>query len=157
MSKPLPAKMESFCQNWIETGNASDSYRKAGYALTNPKTINEEACRLLKNPKVSARIAELRAQHIERHKITVDDLVDDLEEDRQIARTLKTPQMSAAVSATMGKAKILGFLEQEPQPAMNIMNNFIMGDNMLEAARRIAFVLSRASGKVITKKDVAKS
>jgi phage terminase small subunit len=152
MSKPLPAKMESFCLNWVESGNASDAYKKAGYSMTNPKTISEAASRLLKNSKVVARIAELRSQHIERHKITVDTLVDDLEEDRQTARTLKSPQMSAAVSATMGKAKLLGFLEQEPAPTMNVMNNFIIGENMLEAARRIAFVLSRASGKIITQK-----
>jgi phage terminase small subunit len=45
--------------------NASDAYREAYHAGNmTPKTINEAASRLLKNSKVSARIAELKAPAI---------------------------------------------------------------------------------------------
>jgi hypothetical protein len=45
--------------------NASDGYREAYHAGNmTPKTINEAASRLLKNSKVSARIAELKAPAI---------------------------------------------------------------------------------------------
>lgn len=45
---------------------------------------------------------------MERHEITVDTLLAELEEARQAALGAETPQTSAAVSATMGKAKLLG-------------------------------------------------
>ena len=45
---------------------------------------------------------------MERHEITVDTLLAELEEARKAALCAETPQTSAAVSATMGKAKLLG-------------------------------------------------
>jgi hypothetical protein len=43
-------------------------------------------------------------------------------------------------------------LQPDIPPPGPVLNTFIIGENMLEAARRIAFVLSRASGKIITQK-----
>jgi hypothetical protein len=43
-----------------------------------------------------------------RHEITVDTLITDLEDDRQLART--EGQASAAVQATMAKARLLGLI-----------------------------------------------
>lgn len=50
--------------------------------------------------------------HAERHKLTVDDLLVELEEARQVARDQEKPQAAAMVAATMGKAKMLGFDKQ---------------------------------------------
>jgi phage terminase small subunit len=44
---------------------------------------------------------------MERHEITVDTLLTELEEARKAALGAETPQAAAAVGATMGKAKLL--------------------------------------------------
>ena len=52
----------------------------------------------------------LKAEARQRHAVTVDDLLHELEQARAAALAAPTPQSSAAVSATMGKAKMLGLL-----------------------------------------------
>lgn len=109
----LTIKQEAFCQAYIETGNASEAYRKA-YATDKMKTesINRKAKELYDNGKIAARVTELRGEIKERHNVTADSLISELEEARQAALTAETPQSSAAVAATMGKAKLTGLDKQ---------------------------------------------
>jgi len=109
----LTAKQEAFCLAYLEAGNASEAYRQA-YNAENmkPETVNRKAKELLDNGKIAARIEALQEEHRERHKITVDDLLAELEEARKTALNLPLPQSSAAVAATMGKAKLLGLDKQ---------------------------------------------
>jgi hypothetical protein len=69
------------------------------------------ASRLLTDANVSARVAELKARAAEKVIVTVADIAQQLDEDREFARKLNVP--AAAVSATMGKAKVLGLLEDK--------------------------------------------
>ena len=112
MSKLTP-KQEKFCQLYIELGNASEAYRQA-YSCDKmkPETIKVKASQMLDKDNIRITISELQAEHRERHNLTVDDLIDELEESRQTALTAETPQCGAAVSATMGKAKLLGLDKQ---------------------------------------------
>jgi phage terminase small subunit len=104
----LTPKQEAFCLAFIETGNASEAYRRSYDADDmKPATVNRAAKELTDNPKIAARIDGLRTIHVERHKLTIDDLIAQLDEDRQFARTQEAP--AAAISATIGKAKLLGF------------------------------------------------
>ena len=107
----LTIKQEKFCMVYVETGNASEAYRQA-YNAKNMKeaSINVNASKLLADAKVALRIKELKSGHAKRHELTIDDLVDELEEARQAALLAESPQSSAAVSATMGKAKLLGLV-----------------------------------------------
>lgn len=109
----LTQKQEKFCQAYIETGNASEAYRTA-YAADKmkPEAIHVKASELLSNGKVTVRVAELKAEVRARHDVTVDSLIRELEEARQAALTAETPQSSAAVAATMGKAKLTGLDKQ---------------------------------------------
>ncbi|WP_060443877.1 terminase small subunit [Serratia marcescens] len=109
----LTIKQEAFCQAYIETGNASEAYRSS-YAAENmkPDAVHVQASKLLDNPKVALRVAELRGEIKERHSVTVDSLLAELEEARQAALTAETPQSSAAVAATLGKAKLTGLDKQ---------------------------------------------
>lgn len=109
----LTIKQEAFCQAYIETGNASEAYRSS-YAAENmkPDAIHVQASKLLDNPKIALRVAELRGEIKERHSVTVDSLLAELEEARQAALTAETPQSSAAVAATLGKAKLTGLDKQ---------------------------------------------
>lgn len=109
----LTLKQEAFCLAYLETGNASEAYRMA-YSAANmkPETVNRTAKELLDNPKIAARVDHLQAEAAKRNEITVDTLILELEEARQAALASETAQSSAAVSATMGKAKLLGMDKQ---------------------------------------------
>jgi phage terminase small subunit len=72
----LTIKQEAFAQAYIETGNASEAYRRAYNAgKMKPATVNRKAVELLENGKITARIAELQAGHQKRHEVTVDRIV----------------------------------------------------------------------------------
>ena len=110
----LTPKQERFCQVYIETGNASEAYRQAYNASrTKPEVVAVKASQMLANGKVAVRIDALRALHQKRHEITVDDLVKELEEARKLA--FETDKAAAAVSATMGKAKLLGLVIEKQE------------------------------------------
>lgn len=109
----LTQKQEAFCIAYVETGNASEAYRQSyDAAKMNPNTIGRCAFELMENHKIAARIAELRAPVIKKAQLTVEDLLRELEEARTAAMTCETPQSSAAIAATMGKAKLLGLDKQ---------------------------------------------
>lgn len=109
--RKLTPKQESFCLAYIETGNASEAYRSA-YDASRMKqeTVNRTAKALLDNRKITARIEQLREPIIKRHNVTVDSLIAELDEARTIAAGLDRP--SDMISATMGKAKIVGLDKQ---------------------------------------------
>jgi len=110
----LTQKQEAFCLAYIETGNASEAYRRAGYSQNAAqKTIHEAASRLLADGKVSARVKELQGEVAKRFEITVDRIAEMLHEDRAFARECATP--AAAVSATMGLAKLGGLLTDKTE------------------------------------------
>ena len=107
----MTPKQEQFARLYVETGNASEAYRQA-YNTDNmkPETVTNEAYKLLQDPDISAMVDDLKAEARQRHAVTVDDLLSELEQARAAALAAPTPQSSAAVSATMGKAKMLGLL-----------------------------------------------
>lgn len=103
----LTPKQEAFCLAYIETGNASEAYRRA-YDAENMSVdaVKVEASNLLKHPNISLTVQGMRQSHQERHNVTVDSLTRELDEDRELARENKQP--SAAITAVMGKAKLHG-------------------------------------------------
>ena len=113
----LTPKQEAFCYGYVETGNASEAYRQAYNAeKMRPDTVNNKAYGLLQKGGIRARLDELRAEHKKRHEITVDTLVVELEEARKLA--FETDKAAAAVSATMGKAKLLGLVVDKQETAI---------------------------------------
>ena len=113
----LTPKQEKFCYGYIETGNASGAYRAAYNAeRMKPEVVAVKASELLANGKIAVRIEALRGELRQRHEITVDDLVAELEEARKLA--FETDKAAAAVSATMGKAKLLGLVVDKQETAI---------------------------------------
>lgn len=55
----MTPKQKAFADYYIQTGNATDAARKAGYS---EKNTGENAAKTLKNPKVAAYIAERMGQ-----------------------------------------------------------------------------------------------
>lgn len=72
----LSIKQEKFCNYYVESGNASDAYRRA-YSCKgkSDNTIWVESSRLANNPKVALRISELRSEMQRRSDITKDEAV----------------------------------------------------------------------------------
>ena len=101
----LTVKQENFCQGVAKGLTYSDAYRQA-YNASKMKmeTINRKAVELM----VAARVEELKRRALQRYDLTVDDIVEELEDARKIARELG--QSSAMVSASMGKAKLFGMI-----------------------------------------------
>ena len=102
----MTPKQELFAQVYLETSNASEAYKRAYNTQANANTVNRKASQLLKHPEVSTYIIEQRAAQRKKHKLTIDDILQELEQTRLLA--LKNKQCSAAISATMSKAKLLG-------------------------------------------------
>jgi hypothetical protein len=115
----LTPKQEAFCLAYVEIGNASEAYRRAYDAgQMKPAVVNVKACELLARGKIAVRVEELKTDAVERHRVTVDDIARMLQEDREFARQCRTP--AAAVSATMGLAKLYGFLTDKVEHAGSI-------------------------------------
>ena len=107
--KALTPKQDAFARAYVETGNASEAYRRA-YDADNmrPEVVKVKACELLKNGNVAVTVEALQAKHAKRHDITVDRITEMLLEDRTLARNNDQP--AAAVSAAMGIAKLHGLI-----------------------------------------------
>jgi phage terminase small subunit len=55
----LNVKQEAFCLHYAKTGNATESYKKAGYQCKNDAVVAAAAVRLLNQVKIKARLKEL--------------------------------------------------------------------------------------------------
>lgn len=103
----LTAKQEAFCLAYVESGNATEAYRSAGYSPgSSDKTTNEAASRLLKNSKVSARIAAIRAPAADAARMTLEGHLKRLQHLSQIAE--RRGQMNAAITAEIARGKASG-------------------------------------------------
>ena len=110
----LTAKQEAFALAYVETGNASEAYRRSHDvgADTKPETVWREASRLLANPKVATRIKELQQEARDIAMVSIGTLTEELE----LARVKAMGEgkgASAAVSAIMGKAKLHKLLDED--------------------------------------------
>ena len=79
MGKSLTVKQENFCNYYIESGNASDAYRRA-YSCENMKndTINNKAYELLNNGEIAVRIKELQEERKNKSDITKERILQEL-------------------------------------------------------------------------------
>lgn len=106
----LTTKQELFVSAYCANGfNATQAAIEAGYSPDSAREIGSEN---LTKPAVIDEIDRYKLSIARRHGITVSGLLKELEEARTIALTCETPQTSAAVSATMSKAKLAGLDKQ---------------------------------------------
>ena len=96
-----------FVECYFEHGrDGAKAAREAGYAV---KAARQSAYALLhEDPLVKHAIAEREAEIQEQHRITVDDMVKQFDEDREFA--VETQNATAAVRASELKAKLAGLL-----------------------------------------------
>ena len=113
---PLTPKQEAFALAYVETGNASEAYRRSYNAeKMKPSVIAVKASELLAHGNVSVRVKELQSAALDEHKITMSDILRELEEARVVALQQEKPQAAAMVAASMGKAKLLGLLTDKTE------------------------------------------
>lgn len=94
----LTPKQEKFCQLYIELGNASEAYRQSyDCSKMQTSTINTKAKELLKNGPITVRIEELQQAHRQRHNLTVDNIIADLQEVRDICMGRKSVVLTDVV------------------------------------------------------------
>ena len=70
--KKLTPKQRKFAEEYVNTGNASEAYRRA-YDVgpdTKMEVINVEGSRLLSDPNISLRVKELQKKEAESFQIT---------------------------------------------------------------------------------------
>lgn len=110
----LTQKQQDFARKVVELkGRQSDAYREVyNCAKMKPETVRNRAYELVNNGDVAAMIAKLQERAAKQHDVTVASLLAELEEARQVALGAETPQSSAAVAASMGKAKLCGLDKQ---------------------------------------------
>lgn len=103
----LTQKQENFCLAYIETGNASEAYRRAYDADdSSDTTINRKAKEMMDNGKISARIAALRAPAVAKAQITLEQHLNDLKRLRDLAEA--SEKFGPAIQAEMARGKASG-------------------------------------------------
>jgi len=116
MARKLTQKQESFCYAYIESGNASEAYRRC-YNAGNmkPETINRMAKDVMDNPKIAARIEELRAPIRERAGISLQKHLATLGRLRKEAEA--AGNYSAAITAETQRGKASGLYVERKEIA----------------------------------------
>lgn len=129
----LTQKQENFCLAYIETGNASASYRRAyDCARMSDASINRKAKELMDNGKIAARIEELRAPVRERSQLTLEQHLADLKRLRDAAE--RDGKYSAAIAAETNRGRASGLYVEKVD--LNVNDSVV--DRILMARKRAA-------------------
>lgn len=108
----LTQKQENFCAAYVETGNASEAYRRAYDASRmKPDSVSVNASKLMADARIALRLAELRQPVIEAAQITLASHLARLEELSIGAE--KAGQYSAAIGAEISRGKACGLYTEK--------------------------------------------
>lgn len=103
----LTAKQSRFVDEYMVDLNATQAAIRAGYSKKTAGSIGDEN---LKKPAIAAEVAKRQDALAATHGVTLQSLLDELDEARAAALSAETVQSSAAVAATMAKAKLTGLV-----------------------------------------------
>lgn len=110
----LTIKQENFCLAYIETGNASEAYRRVyNTNKMKPETVNRSAKEMLDNRKIAARIDELRKPAREAAGVTLEGHLKELAELRDLAKN--DGKYGPAIQAEMARGKASGLYVERSQ------------------------------------------
>ena len=68
----MNVKQQRFVDYYIESGNASESYKKAGYSFNNRNTLDVSACQLLSKPKIETEVSRRRDEIVSASAIRIE-------------------------------------------------------------------------------------
>lgn len=106
LEKPLTQKQEAFCVQYVRLGDGGKAYRAAYDSKGKDSTVWVEASRLLDDPRIEARIKEIRAKIAERAEIQVADVIRELWKNSKAAQ--ETGQTAASNQALIALGNHLG-------------------------------------------------
>ena len=137
------ARHERFAQELAKGHSQADAYVSAGY-----KHSRSAAARLAADVNICARVSEIQERGAVRAELTIADIIVELEEARQAALSAATPQAGSAVSATLGKAKLLGLIVDKSEVKGEI--------EVTDARERLAHKLAGFAAARATERGAAK-
>lgn len=108
----LTQKQEAFCLAYIETGNASDAYRRAYSAdKMKPETVNRKAKALIDDGKITARLEDLRRPVVEAARMSLESHLARL--DALSRKAENAGQYGAAIAAETNRGRAAGFYTEK--------------------------------------------
>ena len=110
----LTPKQENFCLAYLETGNASEAYRRAYDAdgMT-PESVNRKAKEVIDNVKIAARLEELRAPVREKALLTLESHLKRLDDLSRKAEDAE--QFAPAITAETNRGKAAGLYTEKTE------------------------------------------
>ena len=127
----LTPKQESFCIAYIETGNASEAYRRSyGASKMKPETIAKRASELLDDGKIAGRIQEIRAPAVKKAEITLEQHLIDLKHLRDLAESAE--KFGPAIAAEIARGKAAGLYVEN----LNVNVTDALADRLSRAKSR---------------------
>lgn len=131
----LTLKMENFCLAYIANGGiASDAYRSAYNSENmNSNVIRQRAFDLMNNPKIIARLDELRAPVTKAAQISLANHLSDLLDIRD--KALAAGNFSAAVAAEVARGKASGLYVERTES--NVTFTIGLADRAKAARERV--------------------
>lgn len=108
--------VESYCSD--AKFNGTKAAVNAGYS---EKSARSKASQLLTKVNIHNAIQEFMNKESEKASITVQSLIEELNENRRVALEAETPQASAANAATMGKARLCGLDVQKIENSVKVI------------------------------------
>ena len=142
----LTSKQETFCKEYISNGgNATQAYKKAyDCSKMKDKTINENASRLLKDSKVTARLKDLQEPFQKRFEYTMEQSFKKFNELQELALNrisitgVPNPDVANAIKCEENKAKLMGlYATEKVEVNSNIKKIFITKADEKEANDKI--------------------
>lgn len=103
--KKLTPKQQRFVEEYLIDSNATQAAIRSGYSK---KTAQQTGSENLLKPVIADAIKAGQKDISKRNELTIDDILDELEEARKVAQM--EGKGAPMVAATMGKAKVLGLL-----------------------------------------------
>ena len=88
----LTIKQEKFCLEYAKSGNAAESYKKAGFKCKNPQIASASATRLLKNVNIQAKLQQIQAE------LQQDDIVEIVEVKKKLTKIIRQEAMEEVVT-----------------------------------------------------------
>lgn len=119
-----------FADEWLIDRNGKRAAIAAGFSH---KTAEQQASRLLTSVKVRSYIDERLKDAQKRREETLDDILNELDENRKAALCAETVQAGAANQATMSKAKLLGFVTEK----VEITGEISLANEIAKARARV--------------------
>ena len=123
MSKALSEQQKRFVDNWLESNNITDAYKRAGYKPKSDASAASSGSLLLRNPKVEEYISVKRQELESRRFLTKEKIREkrrDMVEDDEVENNVKRALMA-------DECQMMGYNEAEKVDAeltINVVKNW---------------------------------